>query len=107
MSSTEFNLIGSSFFRKGNIANAKFNYFLGLKKDPYNAELLSNFNLTSEATYENSEERKKHLLLVLVFILLVAFNLSFFLFPILRRKKAFIILYTFLLGFSFYLCQNL
>jgi len=100
ISSSEYNLLGNSFFRVGDLEKATFAYFLGLKKDPFSSELRHNLRIVASGDY-GEHQRKTQInfisVIFLIFILL-ALTTLFFLRPSMRRKN--VVSFLFLLSFT-------
>ena len=103
LSSSDLNLVASSFFRLEKKKEAAFYFFLGLKKDPFNSELLYNFNLAAGESIDVTRDRSNQVLFVIIFIFLIFILFLFLIKPGLRGKKGATFIFSILLCVSSYI----
>lgn len=95
--SNEFNIIGSSFYRLNKKNEAAYYFFLGLKKDPFNSELLHNFQIASNKKIDLYKDKLNQNLFILSNIILFLVFLFLIFRPAVRRKKIAVFFYSILL----------
>lgn len=86
LNSSDFNLIGSSYYRLGNPKKAAFYYFLGLERNHRNGELIHNYELISRKKYIDKKFMNTRTFITFLFFLVIGILLSFFIFPRWRRN---------------------
>ena len=97
LTGSDYNILGSSFYRLGDKSKAEFYYFLGLKRNSRNGELVHNYELVSENKFSESSYKKSKDLITLLFFCAVILCLSLFIFPRWRRNASSSIVFSILI----------